>query len=100
MTKISNEREAEVMVKRNILFKQIGAKINYYRNLMGIKQDDLARRVHISRSALSRIENGHYDSAISIDLLIDLAEVMNIDFRLLIDFNEVEEKMWLMESVS
>lgn len=85
------------MLKRDMVFRQIGAKITYYRTVRGIKQNDLAKQAHISQSALSKIENGRYDSAISLDLLLDLAEVLNIDFTLFLAFNEIERCQWYVE---
>ena len=63
----------------------------------GIKQSDLAKKAHISQSSLSKIENGHYDSAVSLDVLLDLAEILNIDFTLFLTFNETEQRQWYTE---
>ncbi len=84
-------------LRRDVVFLQIGAKITYYRTVQGIKQSDLAKKAHISQSSLSKIENGHYDSAISLDLLLDLAEILNIDFTLFLTFNETEQRQWRTE---
>lgn len=84
-------------LRRDVVFLQIGAKITYYRTVQGIKQSDLAKKAHISQSSLSKIENGHYDSAISLDLLLDLAEILNIDFTLFLTFNETEQRQWHAE---
>ena len=81
-------------LKRDAVFRQVGAKIMYYRTVQGMKQNDLAKKAHISQSSLSKIEYGHYDSAISLDLLLDLAEILNIDFTLFLTFNETEQRQW------
>lgn len=86
-----------VKFKRDAIIRQVGAKVTYYRILKGLNQSELAKRAHISRGALNRIENGHYDSNISLDILFDLAEVLDIDFSLLVSFNDTERKMWTMD---
>lgn len=86
-----------VDISKKILFKQIGAKIAYYRTLRNLTQKDLAKRANISRSALSRIECGKYNDNVSVSLLFDIAEGLRIDTALLMTFNETEKKMWWQE---
>ena len=81
-------------VKKRILLKQIGAKIAYYRTLRDMSQSDLAKRVYISRSALSRIERGKYNDNVSVVILSDIAEALQIDIALLVTFNDMERQMW------
>ena len=81
-------------VKKQILLKQIGAKIAYYRTLRDMKQSELARRARISRSALSRIERGKYNDNVSVVTLSDIAEALQIDIALLVTFNDTEKQMW------
>ena len=84
-------------ISKKILFKQIGAKIAYYRTLRNMTQSDLAKRTNISRSALSRIECGKYNDNVSVSLLFDIAEGLRIDTALLMTFNETEKQMWWQE---
>ena len=63
-------------VKKQILLKQIGAKIAYYRTLRDMSQSELAKRVYLSRSALSRIERGKYHDNVSVITLSDIAEAL------------------------
>ena len=81
-------------IKKQILLKQIGAKIAYYRTLRDMKQSELARRARISRSALSRIERGKYNDNVSVVILSDIAEALQIDIALLVTFNDTEKQMW------
>lgn len=81
-------------VKRQILLKQIGAKIAYYRTLRDMSQSELAKRVYLSRSALSRIERGKYNDNVSVVILSDIAQALQIDITLLVTFNEMEKQMW------
>ena len=81
-------------VKKQILLKQIGAKIAYYRTLRDMSQSELAKQVCLSRSALIRIERGKYNDNISVVILSDIADALQIDITLLVTFNEMERKMW------
>lgn len=81
-------------VKRTILLKQIGAKIAYYRTLRDMSQSELAKQVCLSRSALSRIERGKYNDNVSVVILSDIADALQIDITLLVTFNEMERRMW------
>lgn len=84
-------------ISKKILFKQIGAKIAYYRTLRNMTQKELAKRAKISRSALSRIECGKYNDNVSVSLLFNIAEGLRIDTALLMTFNETEKQMWWQE---
>ena len=93
-------RVRDVDISKKILFKQIGAKIAYYRTLRNLTQKDLAKRAKISRSALSRIECGKYNDNVSVSLLFNIAEGLRIDTALLMTFNETEKQMWWQEMPS
>ena len=82
-------------VRKKMLLRQIGAKIAYYRTLRDLKQDELAKRANISQSVLSRIEGGKYNDTLSVPMLFDIADGLQIDMSLLVSFNEVEKNMWL-----
>ena len=84
-------------ISKKIPFKQIGAKIAYYRTLRNMTQRDLAEKANISRSALSRIECGKYNDNVSVSLLFDIADGLRIDTALLMTFNETEKQMWWQE---
>jgi len=81
-------------VRKKILLKQIGAKIAYYRTLRDLKQEELATLAHISQSVLSRIESGKYNDTLSVPMLLDIADGLQIDMSLLVSFNDVEKSMW------
>lgn len=81
-------------VKKQILLKQIGAKIAYYRTLRDMSQSELAKQLCLSRSALSRIERGKYNDNVSVVTLSDIADALKIDITLLVTFNEMERRMW------
>ena len=81
-------------IRRDIFYRQIGAKIAYYRTLYGMEQSQLADKIHISQSTLSRIELGKYGENISIAMLLDIAEGLDLDPSLLTTFTGLEKKMW------
>ncbi|BAL83163.1 hypothetical protein SELR_14550 [Selenomonas ruminantium subsp. lactilytica TAM6421] len=85
-------------IRRDIFYRQIGAKIAYYRTLYGMEQNQLAEKVHISQSTLSRIERGKYGENISISLLLDIAEGLEIDPSLLTIFSSLEKSMWTYQA--
>ncbi|MBR3458773.1 MAG: helix-turn-helix transcriptional regulator [Selenomonadaceae bacterium] len=76
------------------MYRQIGAKVAYYRTLRQLTQDELARRVHISRSTLNRIERGRYNGGISLSTLMDIAEGLHIELSNLVSFTDEEKKVW------
>ncbi len=79
--------------KRRRLYRLVGAKVLYYRSLRGLTQEDLARKIHISVGTLSRIERGKYNQGVSLAMLFDIAEGLNIDMSVLVSFNEQEKMM-------
>lgn len=87
-------RKKKIDTRKQILFKQIGAKIAYYRTLRDISQEELAQIAHVSQSALSRIERGKYNENVSVSLLIDIADGLQVDLALLVTFNDLERQMW------
>ena len=70
--------------KRRRLYRLVGAKVLYYRSLRGLTQEDLARKIHISVGTLSRIERGKYNQGVSLAMLFDIAEGLNIDMSVLL----------------
>ncbi|KMO86930.1 DNA-binding protein [Megasphaera cerevisiae DSM 20462] len=81
-------------LKRDVVFRYVGAKIQYYRNLADMTQEDLAKVSNISQSALGRIERGKYNNNISLSVLMDIANGLEMDFTLLLTFSEDEKKQW------
>ena len=81
-------------IDSNMVMRQIGAKISYWRILFGISQSDLAKRCNMSKSTIAKIECGNYNNNISMMSLINIAEALGVDFTVLITFNDCERKMW------
>ena len=83
--------------RKAVVFKQIGAKIAYYRTLRGMHQVVLAEKIGISASVLSRIERGKYNENVSVSILLDIAEGLGIDVAMFVTFDEHEKAMWECE---
>lgn len=62
-----------------LLYRQVEAKIAYYRTLEGMSQEDLARKIAISKSTLSKIERGKYNSGLSIATLLNIADGLKVE---------------------
>ena len=78
---------------KNKIYKLVGAKVLYYRTLEGLTQEELANKIHINVSTLSRIERGKYNQGVSLAMLFDIAEGLNIEVNLLVTFNDDEKKL-------
>ncbi len=83
-----------VPTKKEIILRQIGAKIAYYRTLRQMTQAELAKKVNLSRSSIVRIERGKYNNGVPISTLLDIAEGLRIDLSALVTFSEEEKKVW------
>lgn len=78
----------ETYLKRNdIRYVEIGYNVQYYRKHLNLTQEQLAERLNISRQHLGAIEAPNIVRPISLDLLFRIADELNIDVRLLLDFH-------------
>ncbi|MGN0468143.1 MAG: helix-turn-helix domain-containing protein [Acutalibacteraceae bacterium] len=57
----------------------IGLNIAYYRKFRGLSQIKLAEKIDISRTHMSRIETAQCE--VSLHVLFDICEALNIDIR-------------------
>lgn len=64
----------------------LGLTIAYYRKAKGMTQSQLAEAVHISRTHMSNIEAPNARTSISLNLLFDIAEALEVPVRELFDF--------------
>ena len=90
----NNKRGDKMSVQREIIFRQIGAKVAYYRTLRGITQEKLAEMMNLHKSVLSRIERGKYHNDISLSTILDIAEKLQMDPALFLTFNDLEKRLW------
>lgn len=71
------------------IYKKLGRKIKQLRDLTGITQGELAKRLKISRPTISQIEKG--ERRIPADELIKLAEIFNLDVNTLLELEKEPE---------
>lgn len=57
-------------------YRKLGLNIAYYRKARGLSQMQLADKVDISRTHMSRIENN--DCAVSLDVIFSIAKELEI----------------------
>ena len=65
-------------------YRSLGLNIAYYRKDRGLSQSELAERVNISRTHMSRIETA--DCAVSLDGVFDICDALEIKPVELFDF--------------
>lgn len=67
-------------------YKRLGLNIAYYRKMRGLSQSRLAELLDISRTHMSRIETA--DCAVSLDVVFDICDALNITADKLFDFEK------------
>ena len=67
----------------------VRARLRSLRRTLGWSLDDLAQRSHLSASTISRIETGK--RTISLDVLIALADALEVDVNSLVDVHEDDD---------
>ncbi|MBQ8851712.1 MAG: helix-turn-helix transcriptional regulator [Oscillibacter sp.] len=68
-------------------YRDLGYAIAYYRKRRGLTQEALAEKVGISRQHMGGIEAPNMLRAVSLDLLFNIATVLEIEPYLLLKFN-------------
>ncbi len=77
--------------------KEIGELIKKYRTTKSMTQNELAKLLHVSNSAISNWENG--ETSIEIDLLDKLADLMGITLDELIRKQDFKNKYMIYEHI-
>ena len=65
-------------------YRYLGYNIAYYRKIAKLSQEQLAEKINISRTHMSRIETA--ECAVSLDVVFDICEALNISPAKLFDF--------------
>lgn len=68
-------------LKNDDRFKKIGLKIRKYRIERGLTQEELANKVGISYSYLTQIEAPNVVKKMSLEVLYDIADTLDIDIK-------------------
>lgn len=77
--------------KNDIRYIEIGYNIQYYRKHKNLTQEQLAELLDISRQHLGAIEAPNIVRPVSLDLLFRIADTLEIDVRLLLDFHKIDQ---------
>ena len=75
--------------------RMIGEKIRYYRKTRGLTIVRLSELLHMSKSAVSKYERG--EIPLTVEQLLEIAEVLEIDMMLLLDDFSVYEQSSLFD---
>lgn len=78
----------EKLTRNDIRYIEIGYNIQYYRKHAHMTQEQLAERLDISRQHIGAIEAPKIIRPVSLDLLFRIADELDIDVRLLLDFHD------------
>lgn len=68
-------------------YRDLGYAISYYRKRKGFTQEQLAERIGISRQHMGAIEAPNMVRAISLDVLFNVAAVLEIEPYVLLKFS-------------
>lgn len=66
-------------------FKKLGLNIAYERKLKNMTQAELADRIGISRTHMSNIEAPNVSKSVSLEVIFDIADALEIDPARLLD---------------
>jgi transcriptional regulator with XRE-family HTH domain len=83
-----------ILVKRGSfvteLTRHIGQRIRLYRKSNGLTLEELAARIHKSKSSVSKYESG--DIAVDVETLVEIANALGIDLWQLLDVDQVHNR--------
>ncbi len=77
----------EIRVNHTERYRDLGYAISYYRKRKGLTQEQVAERIGISRQHLGAIEAPNMVRAISLDVLFNIATVLDIEPYMLLKFS-------------
>ena len=73
-----------MQTENKYLYRRLGLNIAYYRKIKKLSQSQLAEKINISRTHMSRIETA--DCAVSLDVVFDICRVLEIPPKDIFDF--------------
>lgn len=83
-------RAKQIAYKNTQRYIEIGLNVAYFRKLRNLTQEELAEKADISRSYLSAIEAPNIVKTLSLELLFDLADALNIEPYRLMEFKNID----------
>lgn len=85
-----NENESGIKNDCSEELRCIGLRIAYFRKLRNITQADLAEKVCINKNYLSHIESGSANKAVSLPVLIRIAQALKVDLSVLTNVSDCQ----------
>lgn len=64
-------------IKYDKVFKTIGSKVQFYRKVKKLTQEELAYKINKTEDTISNIERGVF--GVKIETLVDIAEVLGVE---------------------
>lgn len=68
-------------------YRELGYAVAYYRKHRGLTQEQLAEKIGISRQHMGSIEAPNMVRAVSLDVVFNIATVLEIEPYMLLKFN-------------
>lgn len=65
-------------------YRKIGEQIKYYRKQKNLTQQELANKINISKSYLSKIEAQNCIKSFSVEVLMDIADALEVPVSVLL----------------
>jgi len=79
----------EIVYKEKM--RQVGLNISYYRKYRKMTQLQLSEKVNISTCYVSQIERGLVKNAVSLPVLMGIADALQIDIKQLFSFRDLKK---------
>lgn len=67
-------------------YREIGFRIAYCRKYQKMTQEELAEKLNVSRQHIGAIEAPNVNRKISLDLIFDIADILNIEPKYFLEF--------------
>ena len=81
-------RNGKVSLKNRDRVIDLGLNIAYYRRRAGMTQEELSEKADISRGYLGEIEAPNMVTTMSIEVLLNIADALEIPVTKLLDFRD------------
>ena len=78
----------------SVITQHVGKRIRKNRKSKGLTIDEFSKMINKSKATVSKYENGTI--AIDIDTLLDIADVLDMELKSLIDYNSSNVKPTLL----
>ncbi len=69
-------------------YRKLSLKLNYYRKLKGITQEELAEKLDKSLAFIGAVEAPNVNRTVSLDTLFDIADILEVPVHRFLDFDE------------